>query len=450
MNYFQLIAVFLTFISLLSKTFHQNILIRGDQMTLRQIVLMTLSLLVSTSVFAHIDVEKVREIREDKKVVHVRNNQYLYTLTPLNILWQGDLKQEAYEQAQNFAAMITKQWHVGIANAVKKGSSGYSPSELDKLNYKELNEKIKNGEIKLTAYDIIRKAQEADDPTKAIKELLKSQEDIDKLTTSYNELISSLYESDEVSKEHKSTIDSLKSYIVTDTPPDAFIFYIGGKFPESISRAVANSRLKALTGLTLGGLNLTMTVRPWRIVEHNLNTGEERVDWYAERGAQVWYLKDKSLGGLQKVDANFRAGAGVLWGDFDKVEDLSGGFVGVSKNFDQCFGVGSNNKLINCNVKAGVIGPGLVNLIENKINTKAAYFMTGWQFGISEVGSKKFAPHVNAGYVTQFYDLKSFIEETDPKKLTKEALERTVPEEQDGEQSEADRVLRPHVIYTEE
>lgn len=413
-------------------------------MTFRQILLSSLCLFMSSSVFAHIDVEKVREIKSDKKVVHFRANQYLYTLTPLNVLWKTDLRQEAYEQAQNFASMITKEWHVGIAEAVKQQHSGYSPSQLDKLSYEELNEKIKSGEIKLSAYDIIQKAQSADDPAKAIKDILKSQSDIDKLLGSYNELLDSLYEANEMKVEELDAVSSVLNFIKTDLPPDAFVFYVGGKFPEAVTRAFANShRFKALAGLTLGGLNLTMTVRPWRIVERNLNTGEETVSWYAEKGAQVWYLKDKSLGGLQKVDTNFRAGAGVFWGDFDKVEDLSGAFTGLSKNFDNCFGIGRGNPWLDCNVKGGVVGPGLANLIENKINTKAFYFMTGWQFGIKEqsLGTRK--PHVNVGYVTQFYDLKNLVEETNPAKLRDEAAGRDV-EEALKEADNDDDVLKPH------
>lgn len=443
MYYFQPRPHILTFKRAFSKTSIKTI--RGGSMTFRQILLSSLCLIVSSSVFAHIDVEKVREIKSDKKVVHFRANQYLYTLTPLNVLWKGDLKQEAYEQAQNFASMVTKEWHVGIAEAVKQQHSGYSPSQLDKLSYEELNEKLKSGEIKLSAYDIIEKAQSADNPDKAIKDILKSQSDIDKMLGSYNELLDSLYEANEMKPENVDAVTSVINFIKTDLPPDAFVFYIGGKFPESWYRAIANSpgKVKYLAGFTLGGVNFTITVRPWRIVERNLNTGEETVSWYAEKGAQVWYLKDKALGGLQKVDTNFRAGAGVLWGDFDKVEDLSGTFTGLSKNFDNCFGVGRGNPWMDCNVKGGVIGPGLANLIENKINTKAFYFMTGWQFGIGEqaLGIKK--PHLNLGYVTQFYDLKNLIEETNPAKLRDEAANRELEEAQD-EADNDDDVLKPH------
>lgn len=425
---------------------------RGNPMF--KIISLICALLFSYNSYAHISIEKIKEARSDKRVVNLRSNQYLYTLTPVNLLKEHDLKVEALQQFQTFVTSMTKDWHVQIAKVLKPELSKYSPSELEQMSFEEFNQKLESGEIDLTAYEIIENTLKSKDKRKATKDVNKEIAEIDKFLDDYNTLINSLAEEAEVyGNPDAAWYQQLKQYLWEQKVPDAFIVKAGGKFPDSLTQWFNRNPykpIKALAPLTLGGVHISLIAKYWRSVETNLNTGKTRVFWYRESGWQIWYAKDLKGDGLQKISNNFRFGLGFIWGDVEKVEDYSGGYAGISKSFSNCpvgnlvnfLKIPLLKSMKNCNVKVGAIGPGISDIFANRVERPPIYAIASLEGGIVPTAMNK--AHINLGSVTQFSDIEKAYQVVTAEELQKEASSREVPEESDKPDEDVDRVLRPN------
>ena len=425
------------------------------------------SLLFSISSNAHISVDKIKQIRSDKKVVNLRSGQYLYTLTPSSLFTDDEIKYETLQQFQSFATSLTKNWHTEIAKILQPQLSKYSPSELEKLSFEEFNKKLESGEISLNSYEIIQGVHENNDPKKATKDMNKVNNDLDKFLKEYNYLIESLSEESELYGEFSGQpwYKRMVNHLWQEKFPDAFIIKGGGKFSDGLTAKMKNSRhpaIRFLAPLTLGGVHFSYIGKYWRVLETNLNTGKSKVFYYKESGFQIWYTKDLFEGGLQKISKNFRLGYGFLWGNADRVEDYSGYYAGVSKSFARCpvsslltfVKIPFVNRLPNCNVKAGVIGPSTIDIFNNNPEITSVYVIASLEGGVSPSATTNKA-HLNIGSMTQFYDLKEVYTAFTSDELTKEALNRDIPEGESSEDKtdssigETDRVMRPNKAVEE-
>jgi hypothetical protein len=146
-------------------------------------------------------------------------------------------------------------------------------------------------------------------------------------------------------------------------------------------------------------------MRPWLEHVRNLNNNEiytssvnNPITWHFEPSVQVWVAKDTKNTKEQttKFQPSLRAGLGLLWGQIDSLQDISGMFTGPSMSMKAPFSIMGASTSVN--IKGGVIVP-MKGLKASEIWSifKYRYILVSPQVGVPLAEKRNL--HWNTGYI---------------------------------------------------
>lgn len=359
----------------------------------------------------------------DDRVVEFRRGNEYYTMIPLSDFWFTKERKEAFEVSQTFGEKLMKVWMKKTLNLRFGQDSKEIEAELTKLTSDQIRELLKQGgkgAAMPTAREIVEAAGDAREAVLKLKDRAKFNVEFDELIRSFDQNQEEIFA--------LRGLSSVKAKMV----PKAFMFVASVKVPTSFLEALKNTRyLKGLSVLLKGSVEFTVTVRPWKVVKRNLDTGVQTTSWYLESATQTWLLKDLKTDAAN-VSGPLRLGAGLLWGDFDRMGDINGFVSGYSKGFN--FQKTSLNGALAIpsytNVKMGAIsavaetltqGLDIANFVKN------GYFMMTRQYGFQ-------APMGRSGHwdVGGVFNLANLTDKVTLNQDTLEELLQTVASEVPG------------------
>lgn len=268
------------------------------------------------------DLNSYEEKTVDDHVVQFRRGNKLITLVPLRDFHTNAERKEAFEVSQLFAEKLMKVWLRKTLNIRYGDNQELIQSELTKLSAEQIKNAIEKKEGMPTAREIIAASQDAADALRKLKDRSKFLVDFDDLITAYD------LNQDLINEQSGATAFAKRAL------PSAFMFTVSFKVPDQLLAAIKSVRFVG-TGLSIllkGHINFTITVRPWKRVIRDLDTGKVVTDMYYETAPHAWIIKDVRTNALN-ISVPVRIGAGLILGDFNRLSDLTGAVVGISKNF---------------------------------------------------------------------------------------------------------------------
>lgn len=355
----------------------------------------------------------------DDRVVEFRRGNEYYTMIPLRDLWATPKRKEAFEVAQTFGEKLMKVWLKKTLNMRYGDNNQLLESEMNKLSADQIREILKQTQKNSSmpsAREIVAAASDAKDAVTKLKERAKFFVDFDDLINGFDQNQEEIFQ--------LRGLQSLKSKAV----PTAFTFVASFKVPTQFIEAIKQSRyLSGVSFLLKGTINFTVSTRPWYVVKRNLDTGVQTTSWYIESATQAWLLKDLKTG-VGNVSGPVRLGAGLLWGDFNRMGDINGFVTGYSRNF----GMNASSIIPSyMNISFGTIsavaetltqGLDLSNFVKN------GYFIMTKQFGFKAPTS---AGHFDVGGV---FNLATLTDRVSLNQDTLEDLLKVVSQEVPGSQ----------------
>lgn len=327
-----------------------------------------------------------KKTMDDRVVPFQRGNQY-YTMIPLRDLWFTPKRREAFEVAQTFGEKLMKVWLKKALNIRYGDNNQLLDSEMTNLSTEQIRTILAQSQRESSmpsAKEIVAAASDAKDAVTRLKDKAKFFVDFDELINGFDQNQDEIFQ--------LRGLQSVKSKMV----PTAFSFVASFKVPAQFLEAL--KRTKYLSGVSFllnGSVSFTVTVRPWYVVKRNMDTGVVTTSWYLESATQAWLLKDLKTG-VATVSGPLRLGVGLIWGDFNRMGDISGVVGGYSRNF----GMNTRSMIPSyMNVSFGAIsamadtltqGLDLSNFIKN------GYFFMTKQFGFKPPTS---SGHLDGGFV---------------------------------------------------
>ncbi len=268
------------------------------------------------------DLRKFSEKTVDDHVVQFRRGSYVYTMIPLRDL-NNQARKESFDVAQVFSEKLMRVWLKETLNLRYSDNSQLLESQLENLSSEQIRNLLKkNGASGMpSAREIVEASRDAEEALKRLKSRAKFLVEFDDLISAYDG------HQEEIAAERGLRALPRKAV------PSALIFVASVKVPDQFLELLKSVKyVSGLSALLKGHINFTVTARPWYVVKRNLDTNEVSTDWHIETAPHGWIVKDFRTKSLE-MSGPFRLGAGLIFGDSDRLSDMTGGVIGGSKNF---------------------------------------------------------------------------------------------------------------------
>lgn len=306
----------------------------------------------------------------DDRVLEFRRGDELITMVPLSDFWWSKERRAAFEASQVLAEQLMQVWLKEALGIRYGGNQAAVEQQLVNMTADQIRAKYANGGMPTRA-EIIAAAGDARDASKKLQERAKFLVEYDELIATFDK-----YQDDNLA-------DSVLGEKLT---PSAFMFVASVKLPASVVAAAEKTRIfKSLATILNSSLTFTATVRPWKVVKRNLNTGVQTTATYYETSTQAWAMKDFNTDKLA-VKGPLKLGAGLLFGNFNRMANVHGGAIGGSYSFNAKKSMLAGELPIptHWNVKYGVITAAaetLTGALDIRNVAKHGYLMVTKQFG---------------------------------------------------------------------
>ncbi|MES2767515.1 MAG: hypothetical protein V4596_00095 [Bdellovibrionota bacterium] len=317
----------------------------------------------------------------DSRVLGFQRGNEFITMIPLTDLWWSKERRQIFNDSQILAEKLMKVWLEKAFSLRFDGNQSLVEQELVNFTAGEIRKKFtdKVGGMP-TRSEIISAAGDARDAAKKLQDKAKFLVEFDELIDVFNK-----YQDDHLQD----------SFVKEKLAPSAFIFVVNFKLPASFLEALPKvAYFQAIGKIINSSLNFTVTVRPWKVVSRNLNTGVITTSPYFEISAQAWALKDLKTD-KHEVKGPLKLGGGLLFGNFSRMADVHGGVLGLSNSFNVKKSMldGALTIPTHVNLSYGIIGAVLETFagsLQLRDVLKHGYILLTKQFGYQTPRGKMF------------------------------------------------------------
>lgn len=318
-------------------------------------------------------------------IISVAYNKKTYTAIRALQLWNSTDAAFYYEQALLSAEKTMADWAKSL-ESIANGNN-LSKEDIDKL--KKINLAIKSStDSDADKVKILNQISELKD-SNAVNSALKLQQDeIKKLST----LVAN---SDEIMKNLlKEQVQFGNAHsLLTATRPTAILYFGAIRLPEAVRKLIITmlSRFPNagnwLANIAKGSITFSTTLVPW-IVTVTDSTGKQIKNLYFEKTVLAWGNID-AKGKLIEGNGAYRLGAGLLFGEIKKLDDIAGVYTGISVDLNLLKREdGDFAKDFGTNVKVGAILTSESIKKPSALPIQNAYFMISTQKGLMSSADK--------------------------------------------------------------